>query len=697
MTSQTQGRTSGWVSALIGVALTLLLTAGVIQFSLRHGRLLFPPDFDDCTYLCDAAARLDVLLSGGVLALVEDLWRVPPHAPGSTGLALFCFLVLGVHTWAPYVGNGLYILALLLFAGRILKPFRLPGYLAGLLLVCSVPVVALTVYHFRPDLAVGLATSMGVFLALEHGILTVPWSRRLAIALCFSAALLIKPSFCLMTVFLLGCTVVTATVQDVCSDRSRLSWRNLAAGWLGCGLALLPVVPFYALTWRKWYGYIYQAIYGHLKEILRTPGDRWYHLKYFLLGEGGQTLLGSHLYLLGAIFVVGVLAALLFGSRQRRARVVAMLALLGATYAVPAHIEMKLPVFGSGWAYLLLFCSLHLLVELLQPQRDRRGWCSWRALAVSGLAGLGLCCFRAPEGWSDANSPHHQGICRLFDGIERTLAEHSGGSARVFLTEGIYPNSWTLRFRALASGRSGLTFWDCHTVFDLAFYKKQIKQADFVLCTDGSRTTNFYVFPCLALQRKLLRYLQRRRDFSEIGRFYSVCWGGYRLFQRRRQFSGYHDCCGLLPLAGPDPEHGLPRGRWGILDATKLVVQPVTERSAVLVCRGRPKPHVRAMVVCIDGQPVARHVFTGPKTFDTLRLPLHLGPGQQTIELRYDYRPAKGQAPSPYRVLFTLLRLETADSTTPDASPSHPFHREHLRHVDTRLGLEKGTRQDTPR
>jgi hypothetical protein len=672
MTSQAEWRASGWVSALIGVALTLLLTAGVIQYSIRHGRLLFPPDFDDCTYLCDAAARLKVLHTKGSLALVKDLWRVPPHAPGSTGLALFCFLVLGVHTWAPYIGNGLYILALLLFAGRILKPFRLPGYLAGLLLVCSVPVVALTVYHFRPDLAVGLATSMGVFLALEHGILAVPWSRRLSIALCFSAALLIKPSFCVMTVFLLGCTVVTATVQDVCSDRSRLSWRNLAAGWLGCGLALLPVVPFYALTWQKWYGYIYQAIYGHLKEILRTPGDRWYHLKYFLVGEGGQALLASHLYLLGGIFVVGVLAALLFGSRQRRARVAAMIVLLGATYAVPAHIEMKLPVFGSGWAYLLLFCSLHLLVELLRPDREWRAWLSWRALAVSGLAGLGLCCFRWPDGWGDAGSPHYQGICQVLDGIDRTLAEHSDGSGKVFLTEGLYPNSYTLRFRALATS-SGLTFWDCHTVFDPAFYQAQIEQADFVLCTDGSRTTNFYVFPCLALQPQLLRYVEGRTDFSEIGRFYSVGWGGYRLFQRRRQFSGYHTCGGLLPLEGPYPEHGLPQVRWGVAEATKLVAQQASERSAILVCRGRPSQHVRGMGVRINGQPVAHHVFTGPNTFDTLRLPLRLGAGQQTIELRYDFQPGTGPTPSPYSVLFSLLRLEPADSTEPYASHPNPY------------------------
>jgi hypothetical protein len=662
MTSSTQG----WpIRLLIGVALAVLLSAGVVQYSFRHGRLLFPPDFDDCTYLRDAAERLNVLDSHGPVALLKDLWQTPPHSPGSTALALFSFLVLGVHAWAAYVGNGLYILALLLLAGHILRPFRLPGYLAGLLLVCSVPVTALTVYHFRPDLAVGLTTSMGVFLALEHGILAAGWPRRLAVALCFTAALLIKPSFCLMTVFLLGCTLVTATVQDVCSDRSRFRWGSLAASWLVCGgLALVLVLPFYAHTWRKWYGYIYQVIFGHLKEIVRTPGDRLFHLKYFLVGEGGQDLLGWHLYLLGGIFLAGALKVLLCGRREARARLAAMVVLLAASYAVPTQVEMKLPVFGSGWAYLLLFCSLHLLVELLGPLSAGAAWWSWRWGPVAGLACLGLFCFRWPGGWGDAGSPHYQGIQQVMDDIHRTLAEHSGDKASVFLAEGIYPNSWTLRFRALAEGRAGLTFWDCHTVFDPAYYLAQIEQADFVLATDASRATNFYTFPCLAIQPQLLRHLEERKDFTEVGRFYCVGWGGYRLFQRQRNFSGYHDCVGLLRPEGPYPEHGLPQVRWGIHTKTRLVRQQATEHPVTLVLRARPNRHVRAMAICVNGQQEAHHVFTGPDTFDTLRVPLRLGAGHQTVELRYDFQPG-GPAPPPYSVLFSLLRLEPGAPAEP--------------------------------
>jgi hypothetical protein len=344
-----------------------------------------------------------------------------------------------------------------------------------------------------------------------------------------------------------------------------------------------------------------------------------------------------------------------------------MVVLLGLTYGLPTAISHKQPAFGGTFTYLLLFCALHQLAEVLAAAGSAGASPSrygWRTAGVLGLACLGLACFRWPSPKGYVGSPHREGWCRVFEEIYQAVRQRAGESANVFLTEGIFPSSWGLRYRALADGLD-LTFADCHRDDDPSIHLAHIDEADFVLVPDGRRTTHVTPFPCLALQPLLNRRLARRRDFVMVGWFQAESWGGYTLYQRREGFGGFEAVTGLLPPEGPYPQFDLPhRLRWGSGARTRLAVTTGTPGQAVLALCCRPSEGVRAMEIRLNGTRLTRHVFTDHNTFDDFPVPLRLGSGAQTLEFVYDFehrdRPVLHNS-----VLFTTLRID------PGTLPAH--------------------------
>ncbi|HEY2944983.1 MAG TPA: hypothetical protein VGN09_21295, partial [Vicinamibacteria bacterium] len=107
------------------VLLWIVLSAGftliIVQWSLRHGRLILPPTYDDVGYLADGLSRLEVLYRDRLPGLLAEHFRHPPHSPFSSYLALAGFALFGAHDWAPYASNVIIVLALLAFVDYLLR------------------------------------------------------------------------------------------------------------------------------------------------------------------------------------------------------------------------------------------------------------------------------------------------------------------------------------------------------------------------------------------------------------------------------------------------------------------------------------------------------------------------------------------------------------------------------------------------
>jgi len=178
------------------VGIAVVFTSAIVQYSLRDGRLVIPPSFDDVGYMADGATRLCNFYQMGALPAFQNYVQDPPHSPYSTLLATAAFAVFGIRDWAPYAANGLLILAYLAFADHLLRGLPIWQKLLATVVLLSVPISAMAVHEFRPDHASALLIVLGGILILERPFITASWRRLLTIGAIFGLALLTKtPTF----------------------------------------------------------------------------------------------------------------------------------------------------------------------------------------------------------------------------------------------------------------------------------------------------------------------------------------------------------------------------------------------------------------------------------------------------------------------------------------------------------------------
>src|SRR5690606_2878775 len=87
-------------------------------------------------------------------------------------------------------------------------------------------------------------------------------------------------------------------------------------------------------------------------------------------------------------------------------------------------------------------------------------------------------------------------------------------------------------------------------------------------------------------------------------------------YQARRPdgpaFGGWSSDEGLAPAAGPSPEKGLPRVRWGLWPRTTLRFESDGRPTRLaLEARRNPRPD-QGMTISLNGRVVARHAFGKP-------------------------------------------------------------------------------------
>jgi hypothetical protein len=122
-------------------------------------------------------------------------------------------------------------------------------------------------------------------------------------------------------------------------------------------------------------------------------------------------------------------------------------------------------------------------------------------------------------------------------------------------------------------------------------------------------------------------------------------------------FSGWTHASGLGSLEGPYPDWGLPVVRWGLDRQTRLGFQGSGARMT-LVAEGRPHMPAQVLVVLVNGQEAARHVYSGRGGFESLKVTFDSQPGPNEVVL--EYGAAEVVEGRPLAVLFKTLRISTA-------------------------------------
>jgi hypothetical protein len=515
-------------------------TLVIVQWSLRHGRLILPPTYDDVGYIGDGLARRDVLDKNGMPGVVADYFRRPPHSPFSSYLALASFVFFGAHDWAPYAGNVVLVLAILGFVECLMRGSPSWARAAVAVFVLTVPVTGEAVAEFRPDFAAGLVTAMGVVCLLQRPLFAASKGQLGAAGASFGLSLLFKPTAFSLTLAALGLALVLATITDL-EPRHR-AVREVALRWSSVlGPAGALGLPHYAVTGRYYYDYFQWNILGS-SHPWRSHASRWEQLTYYVSGPGGQAELGRHLYVLVGLAVVG--AAMLarrnvplLTSLRNQAIVAA------AALAIPSLHPVKQIFFAVTFAFLLVFMVVQVLAALSQTRGEAPA--DRRPLAGGALVLVGMLCAQWPVSWGDRSDPSVRGRNRLADDILRTLRRESQARpARVFVTApgGINPD--LLQYMARRDGLPLVFSTLCgphvgciYLSDDVSAYRRESDQADYVLLGEPGQSEAVDL-PSARVQEPLLAMLRSSSDYAEKASFPTLNDKSFLLFQNVRVLRG---------------------------------------------------------------------------------------------------------------------------------------------------------------
>lgn len=508
------------------VVLATLLTSLIVQYSSNYGRLLVGPSYDDVVYLNEGLHYSQVAQTQGPRALIEQAVRHPPHSPFATFVACVSFLLFGPEPWAPYALMGLGVLAVLLATDRLLAGLPWHARAAGAVFVLTFPIVGTLPYHFRPDAAAGLATGFGVVMMLRVSPLWAPRWHQIWTGAWFALALLVKSSVLPFTALLFGASwwlsLACGRRRDLLGEPGMPAPPEVARNrpWGSLWPYILPVAllagPYYLLTIRRLYHYIYDQVFGRNRDLWVMDIDWPSALRFLWDGQAGQLMLGRHGYL---VLALAVLAAALYlwraPERFDRATIRMVLATLGAValaWLVPTLSKYGNPFTGATFAALLMFAGVLLLrsLFLIDGPRDARparrppvgAVVAWCAIAVA------VACFKGPAGLGNRASESVQVDNRAERAVYRTIVGHAAGEpATVFVTSAANLSADLLSFRARADHLPIHPVGPPFSV-DLDDYRSQIAASDYVVTGEPGAFRENRQLPFYALQAALLEELR---------------------------------------------------------------------------------------------------------------------------------------------------------------------------------------------
>lgn len=515
-------------------ALSAVFTLLVLQYSLSRGKLIVPAHYDDVSYLRDGLAKLDGFYRGGISGLVARTSQHPPHSPFATLAAFAGFAIFGVHDWAPYAANEIIVFTLLAFSDWLTRGMRTWQKLAAFLFVLSVPISAQAIYEFRPDIFVGLLTTIVIVLLIERPLVKAPPGHLPLAGLIAAAALLSKTSIFPITLGLLGSALLAVSIRDRLLLGKEARGRPMMKAWAKFLLpALLIPLPWYLYNRREIYTYVTVNALGKNSEIWTVHASFVDQLLFYATGEkGGGTMLGRHLLLMVAVLAVGAFAALTRCGKKGALRVSCYAFVGVVAYVGPTINPIKDAYLGVVFDFILIATTLLVFRALLSsfaPPPVRTAGSA--ALVILTL--LGLWFAKWPMYWGDTNRAdvvmRNRYVNDLYAAI-RTRDPRGDGTVLVAVT-GVFAISDAFGYLADKDGLDKLDFVGDFPNKDIGAFKNQLDRSRFVIIGDPGNPEDDPNTPYSAMLDRTLAMVRGRPDFKLVQTCPTLAGKNYYVFE----------------------------------------------------------------------------------------------------------------------------------------------------------------------
>jgi hypothetical protein len=668
---------------LLAVIITLIFTAGILQWSFHYGRLAYDITYDDVGYFLDAYSRIKILYEQGLGAMITGLFHNPPHGPYSTLLAMTGFAFMGPRDWVPYAMNCITIFLFLGFLTYILRniPFLISAMLVVMFLF--VPLSFFVVHEFRPDYAVAVLTCLFAFLAFESiASLENYDSFKLRCAgAVFGLALLSKPSFFAHTLALgLGVSILITLHQLIINYRQ---WRQ------GAGRKILSLLrnfylpgiilaaPYYAINWRHIWDYFWLFTRGQSAEIWSLKESYWEVLKAFTVNRQSSAMISSYLFLLSAIVIFSMV--FLFYKKKWRdlCFLVGLVAVAIASLGIVIYGRHNNPYFSLTYQIMLCCATCYCISSLY---RNKTLWFVFIVSTFIVFSGWHMISKPLPKMVSNETQLAHKGgsaNLRIINVIKNYLKEFYANTipGNIFVSFAGEVNAYSMQWLALQESMP-LQFSDLHTLNDLGAYKGAISESDFVVVADEDAAGIYRLQPSYTVQKPVLDFLRTQPDLEEIMTLKTsndVANGYIRLFAnhsrlQKGEFTVIlpHPVSGFLPPEGPYPQWKLPMVRWGLYPESEIFLPDKLSGNVTINLSARGQKGI-AMGVTLNKIGFFHHVFI-TDSFEDITIPVTVTPGKKVIGLTYDKVITDGKDKYDRTILFQNIRIMSSPKFQPTSA-----------------------------
>jgi len=318
MLNHPESRTPFLREIVLCALLSILFSIFVVQYSLKEGKLAFPPWYDDSHSMVEGALRLMTLQQEGVSAAWDEYLARPPHSFMHYYWTSILYGVFGIDDRVVYWGNSVFLFAALFLFSLLLGRLGL-GKILYLMSFLLVPVAFNIIYDYRSECALApllfAASTLMVFAVLEpHQI----WKCSILSGIFFALGFGIKPAMFPYTFGMMGaaCLVWVLFTPE---------WRNSGINFWAkisrifapaVGLVFLAVIPFafhYWINRASIWGYIDSIAFK--SEFYSQGGDFWSQATYHLSGFPAMLNLGIYKWPLLVMAGLAVIGAVFAGTR----------------------------------------------------------------------------------------------------------------------------------------------------------------------------------------------------------------------------------------------------------------------------------------------------------------------------------------------------------------------------------------------
>jgi hypothetical protein len=653
--------------ALVVIGAALLLFATAISRSYFDGRLASPLTHDDINFFVEGIQHLTLLRTEGFLALIADLIHGSLHAPISTYQAMIAYLLFGIHDWAPYVLNIVYLFIFFGFAAYLLRDCPIAVLVAALIWLMLLPLSSNGFTEFAPEVICSLFTAIGTVLMMRLPLIGASFPSRFLAASCFGLGFLCHPSAFPFTIIALLATVALAFLRDiVLGGLPRQFSKGIAFAAFNVALSIwLPALYMFP-RYREYEEYFYDALFNSATawvwfQTSHQPASRLQQLLFYLSGVGGEFMFGEKLYAYLALIGAGYIAVWWRRDYQSLARQLELLALAALFWVLPTLSAFKNYLFASAFGFLLALMAVMALRSIYRALDGRRGVALVAASAVLMLifykpAEYEFYPPNTPETAADRAAAFH--AIDEFKTVMLGNAPPNPQGVKVYMTnQGAYAPSMLQYYMLKADPTLNWSFdshWKNPNPQDHLDFIHRTGQ-EFVVA--GQRGNGLTYSPIAwAAEDAVFAAMWRDPGYMPIDRFYGPQGGAIAIFQRRGNFAGWRQVSGMIANRSKrsDDPREVPNG----LAYLQTFASRATEAELEIEWSG--KNAGQKLHVFVNYQKVAELTFDADAGPSSLRQKIDLAKGVNDVLLQSD---------SPWSVQFLLVVPDMQQLIVPTVVP----------------------------